>query len=716
MRNHLRVFNQNSIRRVIAVISGTFINVLMLFLTDFFGIPLYLDTIGTITSAALGGFFPGIMCAFFTNLISSAFYNHSIFYSFINILIAIVTAWFIRNHKEERRRNIIYYILFISLIGGGLGIIFQWALLGRPQLDELQMLARSVTGTDEGVLFFLISAFFNIGLNIIDKTITTAIAIIILRHVPSEIRKSIWVSGWRQTPLSEQDIKEYDKNNYKNVYSLGRRMTFILVASTVFISFIMGVIGISLYFNNLKNEYRNNVASAADFAATNSDADRMNDYFLSMEKISDCTETNYQYTNTLLMSFLKNTTYVDHIYIFKVTVDGFRLIFSTDEEDQSKSYIGDVIVLGSVGQEQIDSLVSGNTPSSVMTKENFGYHYWSFQPVFDNNNKVVAYAAADASMYYMADYMRNFIVQVILVFAGILVLVIGCALWVINYGLIYPVKSMTACTYGFIEDDYDQKVLDDNVRKLRSLNIHTGDDIEELYNAICKMAKTMVEQMRDVRYYSESTAQMQNGLIITMADMVENRDSDTGAHIQKTAEYVRIILKGLKNKGYYAEKLTPKYMRDVEMSAPLHDVGKITIPDAVLNKPGRLTDEEYNIMKTHTTAGKHILEKAINSVQGGNYLKEARNMAAYHHERWDGRGYPEGLHGEVIPLSARVMAVADVFDALSSPRVYKSAFSLEETIKIISEGAGVQFDPKCVEVFLESMDEVERVYRKYNVK
>ena len=134
----------------------------------------------------------------------------------------------------------------------------------------------------------------------------------------------------------------------------------------------------------------------------------------------------------------------------------------------------------------------------------------------------------------------------------------------------------------------------------------------------------------------------------------------------------------------------------------------------MLNKPGKLTDEEYEIIKTHTVVGKKIMEKAINTVEGENYLKEARNMAAYHHERWDGKGYPEGLHGEVIPLAARIMAVADVFDALTSPRVYKPAFPLEKAIEMIKEGAGTQFDPKCVEVFIEALPEVKAVLRKYN--
>ena len=177
---------------------------------------------------------------------------------------------------------------------------------------------------------------------------------------------------------------------------------------------------------------------------------------------------------------------------------------------------------------------------------------------------------------------------------------------------------------------------------------------------------------------------------------------------------MKIIVEGLQKKGYYAEKITPKFMADVVRSAPLHDIGKISISDNILNKPGKLTDEEYEIMKTHTTEGRKIMEKAIDTVEGENYLKEARNMAAYHHERWDGKGYPEGIHGEVIPLSARIMAVADVFDALTSKRIYKPPFPLDKAVSMLQEGAGTQFDAKCVEVFIEALPEVKVILRKYN--
>ena len=165
---------------------------------------------------------------------------------------------------------------------------------------------------------------------------------------------------------------------------------------------------------------------------------------------------------------------------------------------------------------------------------------------------------------------------------------------------------------------------------------------------------------------------MQNGLIMVLADMVESRDQCTGDHVRKTAAYSQVILEQMRKEGLYPDILTDEFIEDVVNSAPLHDVGKIQVSDTLLNKPGKLTDEEFTRMKYHTTAGGEIIAHAIALVSDTGYLAEAKNLASYHHERWDGKGYPEGLKGEDIPLSARVMAVADVFDALVSRRSYKA--------------------------------------------
>jgi HD-GYP domain-containing protein (c-di-GMP phosphodiesterase class II) len=329
----------------------------------------------------------------------------------------------------------------------------------------------------------------------------------------------------------------------------------------------------------------------------------------------------------------------------------------------------------------------------------------TYSPIRDRNGHTAAYMGADVSLQYMTEYVRNLVIRVLLIIAGFVILIVVTGSWITDYYTVYPVNSITARLDQYSKAGDDQKQLDTYVRDLRKLNIQTGDEVEKLYYAACEMAAGMSEQLREIRHYSEATAQMQSGLIITMADMVESRDSDTGAHVQKTAAYVRIILDGLKKKGYYPEKLTPKYMEAVVMSAPLHDVGKINIPDAVLNKPGKLTEEEFAVMKKHAAYGEEIIRKTMGDIEEEEYCLVACNIARYHHERYDGTGYPEGLKGEEIPLEARIMALADVYDALVSQRVYKKAFSPEEARAAILEGNGTQFDPCLVPLFLEGVED-----------
>ena len=200
-------------------------------------------------------------------------------------------------------------------------------------------------------------------------------------------------------------------------------------------------------------------------------------------------------------------------------------------------------------------------------------------------------------------------------------------------------------------------------------------------------------------FYHERVSNMQSGMITFMAEVVENRDDNTGGHIRRTAKYVECIAKELKRQGVYSNILTDRYMSDMVVAAPLHDVGKIHIPDAVLNKPGKLTEEEFEIMKTHTTAGEKLLIHAKEELGESGYLNTAVEMAAYHHEWWNGKGYPYGISGEEIPLCARIMAVADVFDALTSKRCYKNAMPLEKAYAIIREESGTHFDPVVVEAF-----------------
>ncbi|MDC7222858.1 MAG: response regulator, partial [Spirochaetales bacterium] len=192
---------------------------------------------------------------------------------------------------------------------------------------------------------------------------------------------------------------------------------------------------------------------------------------------------------------------------------------------------------------------------------------------------------------------------------------------------------------------------------------------------------------------SEELNQTQDITIQCIASLAETRDNETGNHIRRTRSYVTLIAKELAKHPLYKEKITPELIELFAKSAPLHDVGKIGIPDSILLKPGKLTEREFAHMKMHTVFGGEALLKAEKKLGSNSFLRYATEIALNHHERWDGKGYPKGLAREEIPISARIMAVADVYDALISTRCYKKAFSHAKSVDILNEGAGSQFDP-----------------------
>lgn len=226
----------------------------------------------------------------------------------------------------------------------------------------------------------------------------------------------------------------------------------------------------------------------------------------------------------------------------------------------------------------------------------------------------------------------------------------------------------------------------------------------------------MVVQGNKRNYLLKKYNGMQSHIITTMADIIENRDESTGGHIRRTAMYVEILAKELQKEGKHTDILTNKYIEDMVLAAPLHDIGKIHISDTVLNKPGKLTDEEFALMKTHTTAGRELLEKAKGDLGEIRYLNIAIDMAAYHHEWENGRGYPYGIKDKDIPLCAKILAVADVFDALTSKRVYKAAMPFEKACSIIREEKGTHFDEDVVEAFNVSSEQIREAMAKFSLE
>ena len=209
-------------------------------------------------------------------------------------------------------------------------------------------------------------------------------------------------------------------------------------------------------------------------------------------------------------------------------------------------------------------------------------------------------------------------------------------------------------------------------------------------------------------------AKMQDAIIMAMASLAETRDNETGNHIRRTQNYVAALARQLKDMPRFSSELTDENIELLYKSAPLHDIGKVGIPDNILLKPGKLTSEEFEVMKLHTNYGREtILSVERYLGESNEFLRFAREITYSHQEKWDGSGYPENLSGDAIPISARLMAVADVYDALISRRVYKPAFSHEEAIDIMRKGRSTHFDPDILDVFLKITEEFKQIALKY---
>jgi len=202
---------------------------------------------------------------------------------------------------------------------------------------------------------------------------------------------------------------------------------------------------------------------------------------------------------------------------------------------------------------------------------------------------------------------------------------------------------------------------------------------------------------------------LQDKLILGMATMVEGRDSSTGGHIKRTSDIVRFLVEEMIKD--FSIDMHPSFYQSIIKSAPMHDLGKIAIDDIILRKPGKFTPEEYQVMKTHSAEGAKLLMQVLKDVTDKKLEAVAINIAHYHHERWDGKGYPKGLKGEEIPLEARIMSIADVYDALVSKRVYKDEFSFDQAYNIIIDSMGKQFDPELEKYFVRARDKIENYYR-----
>ncbi|MBQ6927990.1 MAG: HD domain-containing protein [Oscillospiraceae bacterium] len=685
--------------------AGLAINYVFAHLATRLQLPLYLDNIGSALAAALGGYLPGIIVGFFTNIINGIGDYTTTYYGSLTVLIAIASAWFANNDFYSFRKpwKLLVVIVVFAFIGGGLGSILTYVLYGFEFGVGLSApLARRLH--ESGVSNQFLAQFSaDVLVDLVDKTITVLIVAVVLHVMPAKLKARFYYAGWQQTPITKEKLMSANKKRAR-LMSLRSKIVMLVTAGMIITGAIVTVISF-IHFRTAAVEEQQNLAwGVANVASDAIDGDRVEEYI----RLGEAAE-GYSRIDKRFNDLARGTESIQYVYAYKILPDGCQVVFDADTPDTPGGEPGDMVEFDEDFKEELPDLLEGKEVDPIIATGQFGWLLTVYKPIYDSSGKCQCYVGVDVSMNHILKNGYEFLARVVSLFFGFFVLLLTATIWFAEYNIILPINALEITTENSVYNTESARA--ETVERIHDLDIRTGDEIESLYHSVTRTTEDMVNTLENVERQNEIINKLQNGLILVLADMVESRDKCTGDHVRKTAAYTDIIMRELKKEGVYADQLTDAFMYDVVNSAPLHDIGKIQVSDTILNKPGKLTDEEFEIMKTHTTAGAEVIQHAMNTVSEENsgYLKEAMNLAHYHHEKWNGTGYPCGLKGEEIPLSARIMAVADVFDALVSKRSYKDGFPFEKAMSIIKEGAGSHFDPKIAQAFLNASDEVRKV-------
>lgn len=668
------------------------------------GLTLFSDLTGTVIAAALGGYIPGIAVGLLTALIRGISDFNNVYFATVNVFTAIFAAFIAGKGWLKRFSGSVLFLICVSLFAAFFKSALNCFLLQFSSEFPASSLALRIA---ESTRLSPSSSAFAADLltELAAAAASVIIALIIIFLLPGRLKEHMRFVGWQQAPLSSDSIREAASVNSRGV-SLGAKLLLLVIVSSLCIAAAATVVSMLLYRRFSIEDHTRLGTGVAGLAAGIIDAERV-DEFIRLGETAD----GYLETEKMLADIRSGIPDIEYIYVYKIMEDGCHVVFDLDTDDVPGSEPGEVVPFDESFLPYLDDLLAGRSIEPIISDDSFGWLLTAYQPVYDSSGVCRCYAAADISMNRLASGERSFIIREVLLFLGFFILILAAALRLVKYNIIFPVNSMALAAGAFAFNSEEARA--DSIERLKALDIHTGDEIENLYRAFTKTSEDSMQYVSEVRKKTETITRMQNGLILVLAELVESRDECTGDHIRKTAAYARIIMDELRREGKFASQLTDEYVESVINSAPLHDIGKIKVPDSVLNKPGKLDENEFNTMKKHTTDGRDIIDQAISIVPEPGYLAEAKNLAGYHHERWDGSGYPEGLSSENIPLSARIMAVADVFDALVSRRSYKEGFPFDTAMDIIRDGVGSHFDPVVAQAFINASDEVRRVAESF---
>ena len=657
--------------------------------------PLFFDALGTAIASVISGPIGGMLTALITQSVDMSFDLTSIYYSLAFIVFAAIISHTVRMGLFKKIWGLPLIILTSSLLLS----LFQsliFFLLSEGKIDYSFVGGLADSFAKQGLPSFWALWFADFLYQLLDKTIALILVYILVRFLPDKILSHYLQGGFFYK-------KEPIKTSKKKIRwrSIQGKATVLVSFVSIAVVVIVSAVSATIYRGRCISDYSELGQDYSQAMCEIISGDDVDSFLVAGQKDSE-----YAQTEKRLYGLFNSCDKIEYMYVYKIEEDGCHVVFDLDTADVKGAERGDIIPFDEGFAPYLSALKAGEKINPIISSDQYGWLCSVYTPIYDSNNKTVAYACTDIDMHNITADINSFLMKLLGLVFSFIILYLCLTYYFIDNLLIQPINTLAKRTRDYKAVGIENWSLSP-VRDQQG-EISTNDELEELFVSLKESEDAASEDYRTIEEQTAKMLRMERNIVLAMADMVELRDKNTGEHIKRTSFYVELIANQLYKEKAFPEILTDDYRKNVILAAPLHDVGKIKISDVVLNKPGKLTDEEFALMKTHTSEGKKIIDMALEGITGNTYLEVARDMAAYHHEKWDGSGYMEGLKGEQIPLSARIMAVADVFDALVSKRSYKEPFPYPTALDIIKKESGTHFDPRIVEAFLEVQEDVKK--------
>lgn len=692
--------NKSYITICSTVVVSVLVNIVLHSLVDYFNLPLYLNTLGTIFTAATCGYLPALFVAFFTDLVGAIGNPIMLYHGSIQIIIALSAGMLSRMGFFKKPWKILVSITSFAIVGGCLWFLVDFIITGF-HLANTATTTLAQSFMDKGLSFVSAELIANFIYNFADKVIIMVPLTIVLRLLPNRILK-IYPFGYLYAKANGHYVPiKRTHHLFVDFHSLKIRIIGGVAVMLSALGILATVVGTTIYQNSLFSLLTDEANNVLNTCSSVVDPDEIHGYLI----LGDQTASYIETENELSAIRTNFADIVDYVYVYKIESDGVHVIFDIDTPTTQGEELGTVIDFEKAFIPYVDTLIEGGTIPPLTTNDTYGWLYTVYRPIFTSDGLYAAHIGVDIGMTTIMREIYPFVIEMISVVFAVVIIFIAIAMSYFQKTLVDPLSKLAKAMTSYV-DNIDAK---NSAETIRQLDIHSRDEIEALYKAIFQTTEGIDLYITEINRQNKYIGTLQDNIIVSFAEMVENRDATTGSHVYRTALYVQTIAEEMLKEGSYPNLLTESFVKEITKSAPLHDIGKIKIPDSILDKPGKLTPEERKIMETHTTEGAAIIASALQGIEGTNYLTTAQDIAQSHHEWFNGNGYPNHLAGQDILISARIMAVADVYDALVSKRPYKDPFPVSMAAAIIKEGSGIQFDPLVVQAFFAALETITKV-------